>query len=143
VNLIRNMMLGCLTVAALVVTPAARADQWQKSSDGYWYYYSDNDRHWYYQDGKTWQVYENGKWVDSQGPSRQSPTYQQSPSYQSYYYQPDNTYEGSYDGGYYGGYDGYWGTPGGYYGWGDRGWGGGAALVAAVEAVVNRIASAQ
>lgn len=133
---LRALIFGCVTVGALAFTPAAQADRWQKSSDGYWYYWSDNDQRWYYQDGKKWQVLQNGQWVDAPGPSMQSDNYYQ-PGYRSYYYEPDTYYYDGYYGGYnrgYGGYGGsYWGSPGIYFGWGDggrgyyggRGWGGG------------------
>jgi hypothetical protein len=134
VRLIQGLLFGCLTAGALLITPTtAQADHWSKSSDGYWYYWSDSDRQWYYQDnsGKWFVQDTSGNWVPWSG-------------YSSYYYEPDtyyypNTnyyYSDGYDRGWYGGYGGigaYWGRPywsGSYdggrgWGGGGRGWGGG------------------
>jgi hypothetical protein len=122
VNWLRNVLLGGVTVAALGFTPAARADHWQKSRDGYSYYWSDAAQRWYYQDGNQWQIEQNGQWVNTQAPPQQS-------SYQSYYYDPGTSYyggEGYYPSGYYGGSGLYLGVGEGWYGgrgYGERGYG--------------------
>lgn len=125
-SLLRTLTLGMLTAfGMLAFTTAAQADRWQKSSDGYWYYWSDNDQRWFYQDGKKWQVLQNGQWVDAQAPSMQSGNTNQPGYYQSYYSQPDSYPIDGYYRGYNRGYDGYWGNRG-YSGWDrGRGWGGG------------------
>jgi hypothetical protein len=60
---LRGMIFGCALLGVLALVPTALADHWQKSSDGYWYYWSDSDRRWYWQDGRDWYVQENGDWV--------------------------------------------------------------------------------
>ena len=121
-KLVRTVLFGCLTAAWLVFTPAALADHWQKSSDGYWYYWSDK-----IYAGST-RMASSGRLIKMVSGPIQPPAVQ-STTYQSYYYQPDTYYDDGSYGGYYGGYDGYWDRPGLYFGgeggWGGRGWGGG------------------
>jgi len=98
-SLLRNVMFACLAAAALVFTPAAQADQWQKSADGYWYFWSDNNQRWFYMDGREWKLWEDGQWVDSGSPSLQRTNSQ---SYSSYYADPSPGSSGrrwSYSGG--------------------------------------------
>ena len=70
----------------MALTPAARADQWQKSSDGYWYYWSDADQRWYYLDGKEWFIEKHGTWVKWTPPLRRPSSYYYGHS--PYYYPP-------------------------------------------------------
>src|SRR5580704_16361681 len=97
-SLLRKVLLACLVVTALAATPAARADQWQKLTDGYWYLWNDASARWFYTDGRTWQVYQDGKWVASANPptatTARSSNYQApaapSVSYTNYYYSPSS-----------------------------------------------------
>jgi hypothetical protein len=100
-RLVRNLLLVCLAVTPLVFAPAAQADQWRQS-DGYWYFWSDSNQRWYYLDGKKWQVFQNGQWVDSGAPSLQTNSPVSSPGYSSYFYDPSPSSSGrnwSYSGG--------------------------------------------
>ncbi len=63
---LRSILVGCVLLG---LTPGLRADHWQKSSDGYWYYWSDSDRCWYWQDGRDWWVLDAGRWVKWVPPS--------------------------------------------------------------------------
>ena len=59
----RGLIFAGLVLGALAFAPAARADHWQTSSDGYRYYWSDSDASWYYVDGNDWFVEDQGEWV--------------------------------------------------------------------------------
>jgi hypothetical protein len=95
-SVLRKALFACLAVTALTATSAAQADQWQKSTDGYWYYWSDSSARWFYTDGKTWQAYRDGKWIDSGSPPVGTRTATSSEpvrsyNYSSYYYEPSGS----------------------------------------------------
>ena len=86
---LRGLLFACLAVTPLVFTPAAQADQWQKSNDGYWYFWSTDNQRWFYMDGKRWQVWDNGQWSDSGTPTFQAANAEAAgQNYSSYYYDP-------------------------------------------------------
>jgi hypothetical protein len=98
--MVRKLLFACVAVAPLVFASAAHADQWRQS-DGYWYFWSTSNQRWFYLDGKKWQVYDSGRWVDSGAPSLQANTpVSTGVNYSSAYYEPGSSGRSwSYSGG--------------------------------------------
>ncbi len=59
------LLLVSAALLSLTFVPTARADHWEKSSDGYWYLWSDEDNCWYYYDNGNWLIDDEGVWVPS------------------------------------------------------------------------------